>query len=1010
MVQSNIGNSSVQPYINEEGDMYPGGITPRPPVEKETYYYKVKVTDGSGNGISGATVTYDTYGNKTTDSSGYAVMPSTSSSSPASITCTVSMTGYYSNTVTVSKRISSVRYDSVSLLPIPSTYYYGIVVKDSSDNTFISGAKVYCYSDSDMINQIGTYKTTDSNGKVVFDSEDDGPLYFKVTKNGYSSSGATTIYSKTTYSQANTSPSTISLTKIPTANYYYVMSVIDGNNRPVQQAIVEMANNMAFTLPYIHSVNVTDQALGGLSVFLKVKKIINGVTGVAVEDINITDRLNEDVGVDTLAESLDIFEDVEGYFDITIPIGDRSEILTVEDLVNYIINNSSPSTVVDSPYYATDENGIISVDLGEMTAGFASKIKVYVRGYKLPEGYVWNENNTVPTGRISTSTEQFVPTFTFAVQYSVQTTYYHTFKVVDTISNKPVVGATITYKHDGDVVSTQTTYSSGLSGISSNYENISISISKDEYKPFENIEFVGYTDSSECYTIRLEPWNTIRVVYDDTDSDSEFEEYTPASGITVRIGFLSSNNKEVKVGEYVTYENGYIDTLSYSLYTSTSTTYYAKVLNYNVDDPRVLKKNLVLGMTQIILPPESQKETDEEKYKFEEFNQLTINALKENINEGNNDKVEYIGGDDFRINIVDPDSIDVYDIFTSVPIMMDDDNKTIIGSVNVNLKSDINELRLKIINRYSGYYNPIFKDILFYNNYDENCLYSNTAFDNGYKDNYGKFGVINNLWFHKANENKDTEIITSLTPYYPLTGQYALDCRDYNIFESNWDMNHYTRQLDIENSEQCQNIGSMSEGLCMFGSKYLNVPETITIAGFQLGNDENWKGEWNDAWITNPDGCPGEVMFKEVNNNSVDFYFFFKKRILRYFYEKLKTVFEKYMGNEYTFGKEGVEDDVYEYVSKNVLKLYKLEKVKVFVRRKKRGLHNSKIENDYTKYLERDGRQLCDNEYFRKQGFVEISNITLSKVNRDDFDRKLVYNLRNGCEEEFGFTFIIKKI
>ena len=196
----------------------------------------------------------------------------------------------------------------------------------------------------------------------------------------------------------------------------------------------------------------------------------------------------------------------------------------------------------------------------------------------------------------------------------------------------------------------------------------------------------------------------------------------------------------------------------------------------------------------------------------------------------------------------------------------------------------------------------------------------------------------------------------------------------------------------------------------MFGSKYLNVPNMITISGFQLGDDENWKGEWNDDWVTNPDGCPGEVMFKEVNNNSVDFYFFFKKRILRYFYEKLKDVFEKYMGGDFTFGKAGVEDDIYEYVSKNVLKLYKLEKVKVFVRRKKRGVHNNKIENDYTKYLEKDGRQVCDNEYFRSHGFVEINNIRLSKINRDDFDRKLVYNLRNGCEEEFGFSFMIKKI
>ena len=214
----------------------------------------------------------------------------------------------------------------------------------------------------------------------------------------------------------------------------------------------------------------------------------------------------------------------------------------------------------------------------------------------------------------------------------------------------------------------------------------------------------------------------------------------------------------------------------------------------------------------------------------------------------------------------------------------------------------------------------------------------------------------------------------------------------------------------------------MKEGLCMFGSKYLNVPETIEIYGLTLGDDESWNGEWNDEWITNPNGCPGEIMFKEVNDNSVDFYFFFKKRILRYFYDHLKDEFDKYIdADQFSFGKEGIEDDIEEYVSKNILKLYKLEKVRIFVKREKKGIHNSRIENDYTTYLEFDktatdptDKAYFDNhtyvEYFRSHGFVEVNNATMTKMNRDDFDRKLVYNLRTGTKESFGFGFILKKI
>jgi hypothetical protein len=181
-----------------------------------------------------------------------------------------------------------------------------------------------------------------------------------------------------------------------------------------------------------------------------------------------------------------------------------------------------------------------------------------------------------------------------------------------------------------------------------------------------------------------------------------------------------------------------------------------------------------------------------------------------------------------------------------------------------------------------------------------------------------------------------------------------------------------------------------------------------------MGNDKDWYGEWNDDWITNPDGCPGEMMYKEINDNSVDFYFFLKKRILRYFYDKLYDVFNKNIeANQFSFGKQGLEDDIYEYVTKNVLKLYRLEKVRVFVRRTKKGRHNSRIENDYTSYLDFEpGRpdKPITVEYLKNHGFVEIKNVTLTKMNRDDFDRKLVYNLYNGAEEKFGFSFVLKKI
>lgn len=391
---------------------------------------------------------------------------------------------------------------------------------------------------------------------------------------------------------------------------------------------------------------------------------------------------------------------------------------------------------------------------------------------------------------------------------------------------------------------------------------------------------------------------------------------------------------------------------------------------------------------------------DEELYFdgiFDSFNEMCVYYFKRNINDGLN--VEYIGGDDYRIKIVDPDSFDVYDIFTSEPIIMVDDNKSVVGSMDISLKSNAENLNLLTINRYSGYYNPIFKDILFYNDF-ENLLYSNTSFDYTYKDSYGEFGVIKNLWFHKVNDERKN-IIKTLTPYYPLLNQYAIDYRDYNIWSSNGDADYFTKQIDINHSETCKNISSMKNNICMFGSKYLNVPETIEINGLAGGE------EWNDDWVTNSDGCDGELMYKEVNNTSVDFYLFLRKRLLRYFCENenLKKEFEDHINPDYSYGLQGtLDDDIKEYVEKNILKLYKLDRIKVYIKREKMAIHNNRIENEYTNNGEQSISEL------KLQGFEESNTISVKKLNVDDFDRKVTYNLRNGEKEDFRFGFVVKKI
>jgi len=311
------------------------------------------------------------------------------------------------------------------------------------------------------------------------------------------------------------------------------------------------------------------------------------------------------------------------------------------------------------------------------------------------------------------------------------------------------------------------------------------------------------------------------------------------------------------------------------------------------------------------------------------------------------------------------------------------------------------------VNQYSSsyfcirkYYKLVEKEV-FEDNDFPTYKYSNTSFDLGYKDFYGQFALIKNLWFHKVNEYYPDKIIKLMNPLYPAIGEFALDYRDYNIFESNWDDKYFTTQVDKKTTERCAGTSGSLNKMSMFGSKYLNVPEEITIETFNRCID------WNDDFITSSKISLSDIMCKEVNGTSVSFYLFLYNRIVRYFAREsgLKYVFEEYVNPEYSYGdKTTISDDITSYIEKNIMKLYYLDKIEMWVKEKKVGIHDSRIENNYKKFI------LIDNSVKVTKDMKKVNTFSIKKMTENQFDRCITYNLKKGCKEDFGFSFTIKKI
>ena len=186
----------------------------------------------------------------------------------------------------------------------------------------------------------------------------------------------------------------------------------------------------------------------------------------------------------------------------------------------------------------------------------------------------------------------------------------------------------------------------------------------------------------------------------------------------------------------------------------------------------------------------------------------------------------------------------------------------------------------------------------------------------------------------------------------------------------------------------------------MFGSKYLNLPDYIFVDTFE--NGKFWDEKIS---IDGSDNTDVEIIYKEINNRTVKYHLFIEKRLKRYLVERLFEVFSKYINKDYSFGNKGtINDDVEEYVEKNLMKLYKVDRVYLYIKEERMQTNNRKIENEYLKYMN------FNNENRIKLGFPVISvedgvilkdsNFIMGKTS--EFDRDITYNLKPGFKESFG--------
>ena len=309
------------------------------------------------------------------------------------------------------------------------------------------------------------------------------------------------------------------------------------------------------------------------------------------------------------------------------------------------------------------------------------------------------------------------------------------------------------------------------------------------------------------------------------------------------------------------------------------------------------------------------------------------------------------------------------------------------------------------ISRQSGYYTPLFRDVLYFKDpfvdeitlnsnsdkhkYLKNTRYCNTVFAWEY-DDYKKFGIIKCLNFHRANDinNNVFDLTDSQKPLYPIQNKFSIGNRKINVFNSSWDPWYYTQTDSAIQETEIHGTAGMVENKSFLGSKYLKVPDELVFDTFKY------------ELLDTTQRQNAEILIDETQTLTI-FNINMEKRLLRHFKDVLTPLFETYVDVTYSYGdKTTIDDDIELYIKKNILPLYEIGEIEIY---EKSTPKNIKTSCDFT-LIE------ASNEEKIKKGLTVNTNASITQPSNNQFQKLIRKNLKSGYAYWFGLSVeIIKK-
>jgi len=281
--------------------------------------------------------------------------------------------------------------------------------------------------------------------------------------------------------------------------------------------------------------------------------------------------------------------------------------------------------------------------------------------------------------------------------------------------------------------------------------------------------------------------------------------------------------------------------------------------------------------------------------------------------------------------------------------------------------------------------------IAYYKKYNRAGIAFNVGFISGEHDL--NWAIIKNHFYHKVNEDNPTGVTklsesSEFLPVYPLIGEIAIDKKDVNVLRSSWENDYYVRSAAGGDSTSVPGTLSTKETRSYLSSTIMKLSDSYSIFDFeyQTAGDQ---GELESILRNRNNESP--VVFLETEDRiMIDFYVsdsivdkFSKTGVLN---EISKYVLPEFSEND----KTTIEDDVERYVNNNLISVFSIDDIELFV---------SKRKNQASSIESVDSIDLIDNG-----GFIKDDEFSITKHANSAINFRLIYN------KSLGYSYIIRPL